>query len=320
MKRSSSRQGFTLVELLVVIGIIALLISILLPSLARARETANRVKCSNNLRQVGLAIMMYSNDNKGAYPSALFNYTTLPGEVTLYSVAAGGTSCPPVGVNPAATNVNNVPASYFMVAKSQSLSMDVFTCPSSNASRDPLNSTNDKDTTPVNLATAGDLNQHANFTGTDPAAASAVTKYLSYGFAVPSSLVAGYRLNSSLVSDFAIGADQYQGTTTGGDVGLVAVNASSSAKQKVNSANHGKDGQNVMYADAHVSFEQSPFVGISQNNIYYAESDAATPTGNVVAGTYTAKGANALAKSQVPAHANDSVLLPWAADNMVAKD
>jgi prepilin-type N-terminal cleavage/methylation domain-containing protein len=58
------KRGFTLVELLVVIAIIALLIAILLPTLKKAKESANRVKCSSNIRQIVMAMMMYATDDK----------------------------------------------------------------------------------------------------------------------------------------------------------------------------------------------------------------------------------------------------------------
>lgn len=64
VKRTQRRPGFTLVELLVVIGIIAVLIGILLPSLNKAREAANRAACLSNLRQVGQMMYIYASEYK----------------------------------------------------------------------------------------------------------------------------------------------------------------------------------------------------------------------------------------------------------------
>ena len=98
-------KGFTLVELLVVIAIIAILISILLPALSKARESATSVQCLSNLRQCGMAMNMYANDFRGVVPISGLRqpgwviyswYDFLRGSVsaTTYLTIAQGQRCP----------------------------------------------------------------------------------------------------------------------------------------------------------------------------------------------------------------------------------
>lgn len=87
--RRSFRPGFTIIELLVVISIIALLIGLLLPALAGARKSAQRVTCSSNLRQMGIVMETYTQDYKGVFPVARpipSPFPTLSTEAPLYEV------------------------------------------------------------------------------------------------------------------------------------------------------------------------------------------------------------------------------------------
>jgi len=89
-------RGFTLVELLVVISIVALLIALLLPSLRMARNKALMLKCATQLRQIGIGIHMYANDNKNIFPQGWAfdpgNFNDWDGINTAWGVAKG--ACP----------------------------------------------------------------------------------------------------------------------------------------------------------------------------------------------------------------------------------
>jgi prepilin-type N-terminal cleavage/methylation domain-containing protein len=122
---SRGAHAFTLVELLVVIGIIALLISILLPALGKAREAANRAACSSNQRQIHVAMAMYANDHKAWLPPAIGS-PLRPNRID-FQDNAGNSQRPPLGT---LWYLKYLPGTSLMVGSSHRPQVAVYYCPS----------------------------------------------------------------------------------------------------------------------------------------------------------------------------------------------
>jgi prepilin-type N-terminal cleavage/methylation domain-containing protein len=103
------QSGFTLVELLVVVAIIALLISILLPSLGKSKELANRVYCAANLRGVGQSLNLYAYQNNGIMPVTYAPISNGPGsELKWINGCCAGVELSPLSRNRSVTTVAGV--------------------------------------------------------------------------------------------------------------------------------------------------------------------------------------------------------------------
>jgi prepilin-type processing-associated H-X9-DG protein len=228
----------------VVVVLLAFGVGLLLPTMRHTTVASIQVRCANNLKQIGLGFMLYANENRGAYPRTKFapNDTLIP-DVT----NTGFDSKDPF--SPGTTVPDNcVPSSLFLILRTEDLTSAVFNCPATPAQPDAYGGGVH---TPLDRCNFTDLKQN-----------------LSYSYANPypdnTALSAGYRLTSSLNPGFVIAGDLNPGP------GALAVTVNSSAAQmrQSNSTNHGSAGQNFLFADGHVQWNDNPFVGLDHDNVY----------------------------------------------------
>jgi prepilin-type processing-associated H-X9-DG protein len=280
----AKRCGFSLVELLVLIGIVVILLSIFLPYIAKVRENDHRARCAENLRTLMAALRNYASANHGAFPSVIYNVKHDPRGYVAYTGAAspnpfaGDTTVAP----------NDVTASLWLLVRAKLAKPGDFVCPS----------TSDR----AEAGDRGEWKKRSNFSG---------GRNLSYSYASPFSNALGYKLNDFLPADFALMADKNPGVThPGSNVTAPPWNAPPLELGQANSFNHDHAGQNVLYTDGHVSFQTTPYCGVGRegmrDNIYTALQAMPVSKGEAP----PAYGNGVIGHGVGPAWERDSYLVP----------
>ncbi len=292
------KRGFTLIELLVVISIIALLIAILLPSLARAKELANRAVCSANVRGIIQSCYIYAQSNNSQFPATAAPTT---GGTKLTITAGGQPGMPSNTVgNPATagavtsawygatapTNADPLSCLWMLVLQGQDTPKS-FICPS-----DPIATTPSLE---YQTATSTSAQYYYNF-GNVLTAANTNGQGESYSIACPwnnGGGVGGWWTDNSgsdvpEVSDMAPASPGAGGTgSTLQRATTTAVTGNTYGNYIYNSGNHNGDGQNVGFGDDHVSWEVNPYVGQSGDNIFTYYTATGTGPGSSTPATGT---------------------------------
>jgi prepilin-type processing-associated H-X9-DG protein len=275
---SRSRRALTFVDVVIVLILCAMLVPATVLSACRSRESANRVKCGSNLRQIGQAMLMYANENRGEYPRTLYQSGVAPTQYTGVLAANPFTA----GDAPAP---NDVTAALFLLVRTQDITTEVFVCAEVDADK-------------YARQDGKEARESSNFPG---------EAVLSYSLANPYpdgvSVKERFPQNGMSDADYALAADLNPGKGDFYDVTAPTPTSTAQDMRKANSRNHGAAGQNVLFGDGHVEFVQNPFCGIKRDNIYTVAgaTDGSAPTSALIAGP--------------PKWDGDSVLLPVATMN-----